>query len=116
MLPGANVALKHCKDLYDLLYRLLSSDGTHTTLDSINRVFDYDATSHHITNVKVGPDIADLVETLKSACLMFLWAADPFPRVYNQSEIGTRIQKMMRRFVALPQDEPDATVVPNFRN
>jgi len=110
----ANVALKHCKDLYDLLYRQLSSDGTHTTIDSINRVFDCDAKSHQITNLKVGPDIANLVETLKAACLMFLWAADPFAQAYHQSEVGRRIQEMMQRFVTLPKDEPDATVVANF--
>jgi hypothetical protein len=67
----ADVALKHCKDLHDLPYRLLSADGTHTTIDSINRVFDYDA-AKNITNLKIGPDIANLVETLRAACLMFL--------------------------------------------
>jgi hypothetical protein len=31
------VAAKHCIDLYNLLYRLLSSDGTHTNLNAIQR-------------------------------------------------------------------------------
>jgi Family of unknown function (DUF5677) len=108
----ADTAFKHCKDLYDLLYRLLSSDGTHTTIDSINRVFGYGAVTKRINELKVGPDIAGLVETLKSASLMFLWAADPFARIYNQ-ETG-RLHEMMRRFTGLPQDEPDATVVAGF--
>ena len=111
----ADIAQKHCKNLYDLLYRLLSSDGTHTTLDSINRVFEYDVHTKQIIGIKVGPDIANLVETLKAACLMFLWAADPFARAYSQAETSARIQKMMQRFIALPQDEPNATVVPNFQ-
>jgi Family of unknown function (DUF5677) len=33
----ADVALKHCPDLYQLLYRSLSSDGTHATLNSLDR-------------------------------------------------------------------------------
>lgn len=111
----ANVAQKHCKDLYELLYRLLSSDGTHTNIDSIHRILDYDDTKQ-IKGLKTRPDIADLVETLMAACLMFLLAADPFVRAYNQSEIRTRIREMNQRFNALPQDEPsDAAVVPNFR-
>ena len=107
----ANIALKNCKDLYDLLYRLLSSDGTHTTIASITRCFDYDSNTKQISELKVGPDILNLVETLKAACLMFLWAADPFARAYDQNEMRTRVQEMMQRFEKLPQDEPNASVV-----
>jgi hypothetical protein len=109
-----NVAQKHCKDLYDLLYRSLSSDGTHTTIDSINRVFESDPQTKRIIDVKVGPDIANLVDTLKAACLMFLWAADPFARAYDQVTNRTRIEEMVQGFTALPQGEPDATVVAKF--
>jgi hypothetical protein len=111
---GSNIAAKHCKDLYDLLYRLLSSDGTHTTCDSINRMFDYDPASKRISALKTGPDISNLLETIKAACLMFLWAADPLACAYNQTAIRDRLQQMMQRFVALPQDEPDASIVPRF--
>jgi hypothetical protein len=38
----ANVAQKHCKDLY-ILYRLFSSDGPHTTINAIHRRVAYDA-------------------------------------------------------------------------
>jgi hypothetical protein len=110
----STVAAKHCKDSYDTLYRVLSSDGTHTTSDSINRMFDNDPSSKLITALKTGPDISNLVETIKAACLMFLWAADPFARAYNQTAIHDRLQQMLPRFVALPQDEPDASVVPRF--
>jgi hypothetical protein len=90
----ADVALKHCKDLYELLYRSLSSDGTHTTITSVERSFDYDANGK-ITAVKVGPDLVRLVETLKAACLMFLWAADPFARAFDTTfrpEIQRKIE------------------------
>ncbi|HXW72429.1 MAG TPA: hypothetical protein VEK34_13475 [Methylocella sp.] len=112
----ADVAVKYCKDLYELLYRRLSSDGTHTTLDSIDRVFDNDPATKNITGLKVGPDILGLVETLKAACLMFIWAAEPFALVYNQTDAQTRIEKMMERFKTLPPDEPSVTVVANFRS
>jgi len=79
----AAVAGKHCKDLYELLYRLLSSDGTHTTINAIHREVIYDA-AEKITGLKVGPDTAGMVETLKAACVTFLWATDPFARAFDQ--------------------------------
>jgi hypothetical protein len=110
----ADVALKHCKDLYQLLYRLLSADGTHTTINAIHRHVAYDA-NQQITELKVGPDTSSLVETLKAACLMFLWAADPFARAFALAEITGRLQKQLQRFNELPPDEPaSVTVVPGF--
>jgi hypothetical protein len=82
----ATVGAKYCKDLYELLYRLLSADGTHTTLDAINRMFDYSPTGE-IASVKVGPDVGAMVETLKADCLMFLWAAESFANVYGLTNI-----------------------------
>jgi len=65
------VACKYCNDLYQLLYRPLSSAGTHTTLESINRYVSHD-TDMQITAVNVGPDTADMVATLKFVCLTLL--------------------------------------------
>lgn len=110
----ADVALKHCKDLYQLLYRLLSADGTHTTMNAIHRHVAYDA-NQQITELKNGPDTSDLVETLKAACLMFIWAADPFARAFDLTAIAGRLQKQLQRFTELPPDEPaSVTVVPGF--
>jgi hypothetical protein len=110
----ADVAAKHCRDLYELLYRLFSSDGTHTTINAIHREVIYDAAGR-ITGLKVGPDTAGMVETLNAACLTLLWAADPFARAFNQSGIRVQIQEQIRRFAQLPQDEPvNAQVVANF--
>jgi len=110
----ADVAVKHCKDLYQTLYRLFSSDGTHTTINAIHRHVGYDA-NQQITELKIGPDLSDLVETLKSACLMFLWAANPVARVFDLAEITGRLQNQLQRFNGLPQDEPvSVTVVAGF--
>lgn len=104
----ANVGGKYCKDLYELLYRLLSADGTHTTIDAINRMFDYSPTGE-IVSVKVGPDVADMVETLKAGCLMFLWAAESFANVYGLANMQARIQEKVAEFAALPESEPRKT-------
>ena len=64
---GLMLPREHCNDLYHL-YRLLSSDGTHTTLNAINRYVAHDA-AMQITAVNVGPDTKDLVETLED-CLL----------------------------------------------
>lgn len=106
----ANVGRKYCKDLYELLYRLLSADGTHTTLDAINRMFDYSPTGE-IMSVKVGPDVADMVETLKAGCLMFLWAAESFATVYGLTNMQERVQEKMAEFMTLPQNEPSKAAV-----
>ncbi|MDE2228169.1 MAG: hypothetical protein KGL11_03900 [Alphaproteobacteria bacterium] len=110
----ADVAGVYCKDLYSTLYRLLSNDGTHTNINAIHREIIY-GVAGQITGVKVGPDTSDMIETLKAACLMFLWAADPFARTFNQNDTRTRIQEALQRFEQLPGGEPrNVTVVSNF--
>jgi hypothetical protein len=73
-------------------------------------MFDYGPTGE-IVSVKVGPDIANMVETLKAGCLMFLWAAESFADVYGLAKTQARIQEKMAAFVTLPPDEPDKVVV-----
>jgi hypothetical protein len=110
----ADVALRHCKDLYQTLYRLLSADGTHTTINAIHRHVAYDA-NQKISELKVGPDTSSLIETLMAACLMLIWAADPFARAFDLTEITARLQQYLQRFNELPQDEPaTVAVVPGF--
>jgi Family of unknown function (DUF5677) len=110
------VAHKHCNDLYQLLYRPLSSAGTHTTLESIYRYVSHDA-DMQITAVNIGPDTADMVATLKFACLTFLWAADPFARVFDRNDILKKLQELHQQFARLPQEEPDdVAIIPSFRS
>lgn len=86
----ADIAQKHCQDLYQLLYRLLSTNGTHTNIDAANNQFDIDETGR-ITGLKARPDYDGLVETLKSGCLVFLYAAEPFARAFPRDGITDRI-------------------------
>ncbi|MFI4998283.1 MAG: DUF5677 domain-containing protein [Reyranellales bacterium] len=105
----ADVAMKHCQDLYDLLYRQLSGDGTNTNINSMHRHMEYDSQGL-FSGFKVGPSVSDMVEVLKAACLMFLWAADPFARA-NAEEFRPRIEAGVQRFGSMPFDEPPGVSV-----
>lgn len=104
----ADEALKHCPDLYNLLYRLLSSDGTHTNINAIHRMIEYDAAGR-AKHFKIGPDLTGMVETLKAACLMILWAAEPFARAFSRDQ--ERISMAISRFGELPDNEPQSVKV-----
>ncbi len=106
----ADVSKKHCKDLYQLLYRSLSADGVHTTIDALNRHVEADA-NMQITGLKGGPDFEGLIDTLGAACLTFLWAAEPFVRAFDRNDIQARVQEQIRRFRLLPDAEPNSTAV-----
>jgi hypothetical protein len=107
----ADIAIKHCRDVYDLLYRTLSTDGTHTNIHSIHRCMIYDHAGK-FAGFKVGPDIDGMIDTLKAACLMFLWAAEPFARAFPRDGLEDRIRAELRRFDTLPQNDPvDVSVV-----
>lgn len=97
----ADVALKHCPDLYQLLYRSFSSDGTHATLSSLDRYVITD-TKLQITAFKAAPDGAGVVEVLSAACLLFMWAADPFAAAVNRADITVAIREQLQRFGTLP--------------
>jgi hypothetical protein len=46
---------------------------------------------------------------------MFLWAADPFARAFDLTEITARLRQYLQRFNELPQDEPaTVAIVPGF--
>jgi hypothetical protein len=103
-----SVADKYCKDLYTTLYRLLSSDGTHTTADLMNRYFEADKNGL-ITALKLGPDPADLDETLNAACLTFLWTAFPFARLFKYREFEQELDGNLKKYREL-SDLPTSTV------
>ena len=92
----AAVAEKHCHDLYQLLYRLLSTNSTHTNIDTANNQFEIDS-GGQIVGLKARPDHEGLVEMLKSACLIFLWAAEPFLRAFPKDGFNERVQAGLGR-------------------
>jgi len=104
----ADAAQKHCRDLYNLLYRSLSSDGTHTTLNSLDRYVCADA-NMKITAFKVAPDGEGLVEVLSAACLLFLWAADPFAAAVSRPDVTQQLKEQLQRFRTLPGAFPHET-------
>jgi hypothetical protein len=97
------VAHRHCKDLYMALYRLLSSDGSHATIDVMDRYFEVDATGE-ITAIKLGPDFEGLDDTLNAACLAYLWAAIPFASHFEYQGFRGRLDEHVRRYRQLARD------------
>ena len=89
-------AKRCCPDLYKLLYRLLSTNGTHINLDAVHAQFETDS-SGRIVALKVGPDDDGVVESLKSGCLMLMWAVDPFLRAFPKDGFEARLKTEMGR-------------------
>jgi hypothetical protein len=99
----ADLAKKHCAELYLLLYRPLSSDGTHTTVDAINRHLEADE-ELRITGLKGGPELTDIVDTLSIACLSFIWALNSFEEM--RAADRQQVQSFLQKFRELSGDQP----------
>src|SRR5947209_8746364 len=59
-----------------------------------------------ITSLKVGPDVAGMVDTLFLTCLSLLWAIEPFARAFDATGLADQLQKELQRFCQLPRNEP----------
>jgi len=97
----ASTAMKYCPDLYQLLYRSMSSDGTHATINSLNRFVEADATGR-ITAFKVAPDTTGLVEAISAACLLFIWSAGPFAGAFDRPDVSAELSNRIQLFAQLP--------------
>lgn len=89
------VAQKHCPDLYDTLYRLLSMDGTHINAGSLARRFERHG--EDFTMMKVGPDVEGLVGALQAACAAFLHSIEPFVKLYPVAGYAEKVDALVRR-------------------
>jgi hypothetical protein len=97
----AATAMAHCPDLYQLIYRSHSSDGTHATVNSLDRFLETDATGRAIA-FKVAPDTDGVVEALTAACLLFIWAAEPFAVSFDRPDVSAELSKQIQAFATLP--------------
>jgi hypothetical protein len=97
----ADSAGKHCPDLYQLLYRSLSSDGAHATVNSLNRFVIADA-NMEISAFKAAPDPDGIVEALSAACLILIWAVDPFAAAFERQDVSAELSKQIQVFATLP--------------
>ena len=108
------VADKHCPELYQLLYRDLSSDGAHATINVLQRFLVVDL-SEQITAFKVAPDIEgdtkELIEALKTATLLFTWSAMPYADLNGLSDAMAAITERMQQFATLPSAFPREVAV-----
>jgi hypothetical protein len=62
-----------------------------------------------ITAFKSAPDPDGLVEVISMACLLFLWAADPFAVSAKRPNITEQIRQQVQRFGSLPGAFPRKT-------
>ena len=60
---------------------------------------------------KVGPYTDGMIDTLKAASLMLIWAAEPFARAFPRDGLEDRIRAEIQRFATLPQNEPSGVSV-----
>ena len=95
------VARQHCPHVYNLLYRPLSMDGTHTNIDAINRHVQTNP-SGRVIGLKGGPDAEGIPETLKFATLVLLHAIEPMSRAFPHEGFEDRIGQFLKRFRELP--------------
>jgi hypothetical protein len=111
----ANAAAKHCRELYDLMYRSLSNDGTHTNVNAIHRFLEFHP-SGELAALRVGPETTDMIDVFALACLTFLWAAEPFAQAHSL-HFRERISEGRARFEKLPHEEPsNVSVTAHFGN
>jgi hypothetical protein len=94
------IARRQCPDLYILIYRSLSWDGTHVSANSLTRYFNYDANGR-ATSLKVAPEIADVPEALLFACNSILWTLNTYEVLYPTDGLASKLQNLMARFKTL---------------
>jgi hypothetical protein len=86
--------------LYQAFYRDLSSDGTHATISSLERLLNVEEDGQ-ITAIKAGPDTNGLVELLAQACLVFIVSAEACAKANGQDEIVAALDRAVAEYHAV---------------
>jgi hypothetical protein len=102
-----HVADRHCPELYQLIYRELSSDGTHATINALERFLVVNA-GGGITDFKAAPDTNGLVEVLSAASLIFLWSAAPYAETNGLPDTAAEVDARLKELATLPGAFPRA--------
>lgn len=103
----AAVANKYgCQDLYGTLYRLMSADGTHVTVNAIARCFEINHAGE-VTMMKVGPDTDGLVISMNAACVAFMSSVEPFLSHYPNADFTVRLRELTEEFRSMTVEELD---------
>ena len=94
------VARTHCPELYDLVYRLLSTYGTHVNLHRLDEQLRTDEQGG-VLGLNRGPTTQGLEFTLQSACMILLHAARVVANVLERPGFEDRLRFQLRRFADL---------------
>ena len=110
-----DTAAKYCPDFYNLVYRALSNEGAHITLNILNRFVDFTPTDQlsHVSAVKFGPAIHDMVEVLHLACTILLWLVNAFSCTYTP-KFSEQIMAHVSQLDNMPMDEPKNVRVQSY--
>lgn len=103
----ADVANKYgCQDLYSTLYRLMSADGTHVTINAIARCFEI-SDAGEVTMMKVGPDTDGMVISMNAACVAFMSSVEPFLTHYPNADFTAQLRELTEEFKGMGVEELD---------
>ena len=94
-------------DLYQVIFRPLSNDGAHCSVDSLNRHALVDG-SGSVVGIKCGPDTAGLEDALSQACIALLWAMRPLVEIYALKDPEKRLGEWSKRYSAMVDPQPAA--------
>lgn len=97
------VAQGHCPALYDFLYRPLSQDGVHVTLDALMRHWKLNP-GEELLAVKIAGDFDGAMDALRAAWLALHWAMRPFADVVDDDELRQRLEDLGRKYDAEARD------------
>ena len=102
---GAGRGARHCplhvrQLLYQVLYRDLSSDGTHATVSSVERLLGVEGGGRIIT-IAAGPDETGLVELLRRASIVFILSAMVCAQKSGLTDMTVALDKAVREIEAL---------------
>jgi hypothetical protein len=100
--------------LYQVLYRDLSSDGTHATISSLERLLEVEVDGQ-ITAIKVGPDTNGLVELLSHACLVFILSDEVCAKMNGLGDVTAALVQAVAKFHGLDGAAPTPEVATSPR-
>lgn len=89
--------------LYNTVYRGISGDAAHVTIDALNRHIKSDA-DNNVEHLTFQPSAGDLEDTLSAGASAMLHALEALGRIYSQESISNSVRKLgdVWRQLAIP--------------
>jgi hypothetical protein len=101
--PMAIASLAQCAGLtvlYNVIYRPISGDAAHTSIDSLDRHIQADVNGE-IEGLKFGPEVNDLPQTLSDAILVFMHALYAALELFPSPKFSDDLEKCVEPWKTL---------------